>query len=68
MPVQLELGPKTRGLLERVAVALETVADVARKSPDLSTFEGGDILFNLPNDQPDIPFSISPITATDAEG
>ena len=68
MPVQFEFGSKTRGLFERIAKALEGIEDVAKKSRDQSTFSGGMLMFIVKDNQADVPYSITPPTATDAEG
>jgi len=46
---------------------LQKLADAIEPKPQL-IITGGDFMFVLPDDQPDVPFSVSPVSATDAEG
>lgn len=53
-------------LLERLVVSVERF--VHHHTPAQLTVVGGSVLFTLPNNFPDVPFTISAVSATDEEG
>lgn len=53
-------------LLERLVVSVERF--VNNHTPAQLTVVGGSIVFTLPNNFPDVPFTVSSVTAVDEEG
>jgi hypothetical protein len=71
--INLTLGrfatsPGAAASLESIARSLAEVSEELRRKDQHLTILGGKIMFSIPNNQPDIPFSVSPVTATDEEG
>ena len=65
------IGKKTRKILERIAVALETIARgnlYISGGVFLIPALGDQAMFVVQNDHQDEPFTISSVSATDAEG
>lgn len=60
--VKIKWWKQLIGLLTQLVDAVS-----ALRFNQIKTF-GGDFVFTLPDDQPNVPFSLSPVTAADAEG
>jgi len=52
-------------LMSRLVVAVERIANPTHQPFSIL---GGDVMFELPNDHADVPFTISAVSATDSEG
>lgn len=52
---------------EAVLEELKQLAEAIKPKPQ-PIITGGDFMFVLPDDQPDVPFSVSPVSAADSEG
>lgn len=60
--------PIILALSDRLSDQVDRALDLLEASQQQTQVLGGDIMFTVPDDQPNQPYTITPVTATDKEG